>query len=696
MKNGFSLRGGVIAVAVLLTAASIIPVGIDNYKQNSLSNKIAKTSYVNLSNIIKDFKKSSSIYSSFQNSSAAYASLCADGYVEVYIDGHFDHCAPEPTVLDLDGKNKYAVTDVENGMYFDFNGDGFAEKMAWAVDGDGVLAVDLNKNGKIDNGDELIKDTNFKSFDTDNDGSIHPDDKDFELFRILRKDGKITTLKDEKIEYISLKTHKEDYTDKAGNYLFAEGGFRKSDGKDYFFGEYYFAADMSDTLELNLKEVPKKIKALPDIKNKGTIHSLHQAMVDDKKLTKLVSKFVKEENESNREDLLENIILRLTNSDKLKDSSSQHKAVVNKLLGYTGDMDEVVIDENKNPETLENILKEKLYLQYKNYVYAELMSQSHLKEYVKLIKNKNNKYDLTALTSALDKKLKEDNNSGKELILEVTKMLKGLGLDKNSNYFDPKDDDCFYTKFTQNDRDFKWQIDIIAKTTFDVENAMVEKDELMGSRSDDVLNLEKTKINKKYKYIHSFEGDDVLYGNKEVNTFIGCDGNDMLDGGDGNDYMYGMDGDDIYFGGNGDDYFYTGKGNDIVIAGEGDDHIFANVEDEKLLPKSGDNIIKAGKGNDEIYSINGNDTYIFNIGDGQDIITDIGGNDTIFFGKGIKWNDLKFAKNGNNLVISFKTGNDTITIKDWFKQNKNSKLNNIIETFEFADGTKHTNKEVKL
>ena len=66
-----------------------------------------------------------------------------------------DNDMTEPIVLDLDG-NGFGTTGISNGINFDFNGDGLAEKIAWASDGDGVLVVDLNGNGKIDNGSEDV------------------------------------------------------------------------------------------------------------------------------------------------------------------------------------------------------------------------------------------------------------------------------------------------------------------------------------------------------------------------------------------------------------------------------------------------------------------------------------------------------------------------------------------------------------
>jgi hypothetical protein len=60
-------------------------------------------------------------------------------------------------LLDIAG-NGYKLTTSEAGVKFDVNGDGKLEQVAWTTAGtdDAFLAIDLNHNGKIDNGTELL------------------------------------------------------------------------------------------------------------------------------------------------------------------------------------------------------------------------------------------------------------------------------------------------------------------------------------------------------------------------------------------------------------------------------------------------------------------------------------------------------------------------------------------------------------
>ncbi len=109
----------------------------------------------------------------------------------------------------------------------------------------------------------------------------------------------------------------------------------------------------------------------------------------------------------------------------------------------------------------------------------------------------------------------------------------------------------------------------------------------------------------------------------------------------------------------------TGKGMTIGGSGtitgtENADNILANDYDTTL--KASNDKITAGKGNDTINAGRGKNTIKFNVGDGADIIQDGGGTDTLVFANGVAVT-AKYVK--NDLVISYGTQGDTITLKDY-------------------------------
>ena len=67
-----------------------------------------------------------------------------------------------PLILDLDG-NGVETVSVNDGVYFDHDGNGFAEKSGWVSENDGILVRDLNNNGQIDGGNELFGDQTLLS-----------------------------------------------------------------------------------------------------------------------------------------------------------------------------------------------------------------------------------------------------------------------------------------------------------------------------------------------------------------------------------------------------------------------------------------------------------------------------------------------------------------------------------------------------
>lgn len=138
-------------------------------------------------------------------------------------------------------------------------------------------------------------------------------------------------------------------------------------------------------------------------------------------------------------------------------------------------------------------------------------------------------------------------------------------------------------------------------------------------------------------------GDDKIYGNWKSN---------IIDGGEGNDILIGGQGNDTLIGGSGNDELYGGEDNDILIGGTGNDMLIGGA---------------------------GNDTYIFNRGDGNDTIEDYTGNNTIKFND-FALNDIDIKKVLDDIVISSKISNDTITIK-------NKLFRHAIENIVFKGGS---------
>lgn len=65
----------------------------------------------------------------------------------------------DPLIINWSGTDDIEFTSLDDGVNFDLDNNSFAEKTAWVKNHDGFLAIDLNGNGKIDNGGELFGDS---------------------------------------------------------------------------------------------------------------------------------------------------------------------------------------------------------------------------------------------------------------------------------------------------------------------------------------------------------------------------------------------------------------------------------------------------------------------------------------------------------------------------------------------------------
>lgn len=101
---------------------------------------------------------------------------------EVFLEEDF--CSP--LVLDLNGNGNSSTRLNESSVYFDMDGDGFKERTAWVENGDGLLVLDKNSNGIIDNGSEL-----FGNFTALADGNSADDGFSALLQHDENRDGKI-------------------------------------------------------------------------------------------------------------------------------------------------------------------------------------------------------------------------------------------------------------------------------------------------------------------------------------------------------------------------------------------------------------------------------------------------------------------------------------------------------------------------
>ena len=139
-----------------------------------------------------------------------------------------------PLVVDLDGDGVETV-GVSEGVYFDHDGNGFAEKSGWVGKDDGILVRDVNNNGTIDNGTELFGNNSvlssgakaangfeaLKELDSNKDGVFNSSDEVWNEIKVWKdmnqngfvENGELLSMEEVNIKEINLSYQNENIKD---------------------------------------------------------------------------------------------------------------------------------------------------------------------------------------------------------------------------------------------------------------------------------------------------------------------------------------------------------------------------------------------------------------------------------------------------------------------------------------------------
>ncbi|MBO7080680.1 MAG: hypothetical protein J6V99_01380 [Neisseriaceae bacterium] len=237
-----------------------------------------------------------------------------------------------PLAIDLDGDG-IATYALKNGVFFDIDADGFAEKMAWLNGKDALLAIDRNKNGVIDNATELFGDLTaengfeaLKALDSNGDGIIDANDIAWEQLLLwqdtindgVSTDNELITAADAGIAYIELNYKNQDVTDENGNQHRQTATVHWQDGHTTVIEDIWFQHNNAQTIDLTELDITDEewadLAELPYIDAFGDVHSLWVAMSLDATLKAMVQDYVSADT-ATRANMLDDLIYRWTGSD---------------------------------------------------------------------------------------------------------------------------------------------------------------------------------------------------------------------------------------------------------------------------------------------------------------------------------------------------------------------------------------------
>lgn len=561
----------------------------------------------------------------------------------------------DPLILDLDGDGIETANVDNSTAFFDLDNNGFAENTGWVGEDDGLLVLDRNNDGIVNNGGELFGDrtllvdgntyasSGFEALaelDGNQDGIINANDSIYSLLRVWQDangDGssaasELKTLLELGIVSIGLQYLNTGVTDTSNNIQVRVGEFQYDDGTVNNVGEYLFRRNAANSVDQTpLVDVPVDIAVLPDLQGAGNVPSLHKAMMDDSsgELKGLVESFIAETDPAIRKSLIQQILIKWTNSDAIDSTSrgpnfdAQKLAVMEKFFGTTF---------SGNPNIAAVSFLDTAFDGLAENIYVTLSAATHLSNIVAALEmNEDGSISYTDIILTIDSTLVANHAEGVELLKEFSRVAKHYKLDDLGGYSD------FRGHYAVQSEEYAKAIDFAGTQP------------IVGTTGDDSLSTS---------------------GNQSA-----------LDGGAGDDYLYANTTSNIAL--------YGGAGNDSLHGSVGND------------------ILNGGTGNDNLNGGTGNDTYMFGRGYGVDTIIDRDAAernvDTIRFMDDVASEDVIVRRVGNNLELSIMGTGDKLIIEQYFSRYYYSgyysydvgENGNKVEQIVFNDGTIWSIADVK-
>ncbi|MCP4195179.1 MAG: hypothetical protein GY768_31650 [Planctomycetaceae bacterium] len=208
----------------------------------------------------------------------------------------FNPAPIDPLVIDLDGDGIELTALEGSSAYFDLDGDGFAERTGWVSPDDGLLAVDRNGNGQIDDISELLgsqTQTGYQElveFDTDGNGVVNAQDTGFSdllIWQDLNGDGvtdagELSTLTEAGIAAIDLNATSSSSTVN-GNEIVETATVTMTDGSTTQSAEVLFELSQAESSFILPEGFTHDVDVfnLPAIRGFGDIPDLWVAMSQD-------------------------------------------------------------------------------------------------------------------------------------------------------------------------------------------------------------------------------------------------------------------------------------------------------------------------------------------------------------------------------------------------------------------------------
>jgi Ca2+-binding RTX toxin-like protein len=454
-----------------------------------------------------------------------------------------------------------SLRQTTSGIYFDHDGNGFAERTGWVAPNDVLLVHDLDRNGRIETGAELFGNNTLlpngmkafggfealRQFDSNQDGRITALDSSWQELQAWRDgngnakvdEGELLSLDTAGIAVLNLSYINGFQEDEQGNKHSQLGSYQSVDGLSHAMNDVWFSVDLARTEQRELMPVPEALQQLPDLPGFGNVASLHQVMAAEPsgQLPGLIRQWMVASS-ADRTQLMESIIVHWTGVQDyqlvypLWEELTERRrlAALENLIGRTfrdGWPDPVpgfraYVPIEQAFDNLSNLLEDQLIAQVDALPLLRAVSGS-----TTTIEGTNSS-DFEPVVEILRNQL--DGNPDMARLVKTGRVLERLGADGL---------------------------------------ALVES---MAERS-------KSESGMFGLQLQAFSSIDACsLGTGQDDPIIGSSLNEWIEGRSGSDSLAGGDGNDILIGGAGDDLLAGDRGNDIYVfsSGDGVDTLFEN------------------------------------------------------------------------------------------------------------------------
>jgi hypothetical protein len=541
-------------------------------------------------------------------------------------------------VLDLEGDGIPIVDRGPTGrgsVFFDFDVLGLPEQSSWISGSDGFLVRDIDGDGDIDSGRELLGDQALKrdgsrasdglealiDLDSDSNGRIDRQDAAYLALRVWRDvdrdasidNGELQTL--DQLGIASLQAAPASAAQVQG-----VAAFTMDAGRILPMSEIVFETFPEVTRDPYAVQVPRDVAAMPDLGGQGNLRSLHQAMAQDQTgSVKALVRSWQTGSPSKRFEVVDELLFAMGGVGRMpRDARGSNIGDARRLAV----LERIFAEEFRQPnggiqrqggrvDPAPNAgrVLESAFLMLRDRTAAVL-------------------YEQTDMPTALDK-----------ISVRLAVGASGVPSDKGELVV-VVDTTAVAEALHRRFRSMSLPEAVLDLALF---SAALRLNDAGKNETSALLDLRRQAV----KYDGFF--GRMLLSIGDISMKVGTSTTDRLKGDDEGGYVFGLGGNDVLTGGNGDDVLDGGAGDDVLEGGPG------------------------------------KDVYLYGTGYGHDSVKGARGKglrgDHVLFGSGVEARYVEFGREGDDLRAVLQPSGGTLTIRDWYGNPANR-----VDWFELPDG----------